>query len=373
MNRFDAATVISRWLSSVTRAQHSPTMYKHRGESSTSERSCSVSPRRRGTSEASEHSEISTRSMAGSSASEGSPLLATRNGIGIARGPCSSVVCSRHSFDTGSRKESGASENSLPFDGMNVASRGSSVASHNSFNDVSFQHRGADSRHGLRSASLPSTHSHLTEESFSGFLERLSSEESQNDGTEQIVPQPRLPIHPCRDCQHCAQKLSAQDTGKVKVRLSVEETAKDTHVKSRDAELELTSTPVQVSSGDIKKDSFDPSTEEESLPTEETYVTDDNSALPMSSLIPELSSRLSLSWRRVAVDLGFRRSELECFEQASLLRVQATHMLHSWLSKNKCTLGCERCQGVILERLGEAFENAQRADLKDFLQHFRAV
>lgn len=373
-SRFDAATVISRWLSGVTRARQAQTMYKTRGESSTFERSCSVGSRRRGISEASEHSEIPTRSMAGSSASEGSPLLATKNGMDIARGPCSCVVCSRHSFDTGSRKESGASENSLPFDGINGApSRSSSVGSRGSFSNVSFQYGVMDSRHGFRSASLPSAHSLPTEESLSGSLERLSCEESQNDGTEQIVPQPRLPIHPCRYCQHCAQKLSVQDTGEVKVRLSVEETAKDTHVKSRDAELELTSTPVQVSSGDVKKDSFDPSTEKESVPTAETYVTDDNSAIPMSSLIPELSERLSLSWRPVAVDLGFRRSDLGCFEQASLLRVQASHMLHWWLSKNTCTLGCQRCQVVILERLGEAFENAHRADLKDFLQNSRAV
>ncbi|KAL9964407.1 hypothetical protein ACROYT_G028047 [Oculina patagonica] len=372
INRFDAATVISRWLSSVNKAQQTPPMYKTRGESSASERSCSVSSRRRGTSGASEHSEIRTRSMRGSSASDGSPLLPTRSSIGSGRGPCS-CVCSRHSFDTSSRKESGASENSLPFDSMNGAhSRGASIASGGSFNGTTSQQRVIDLRHGFRSASSSSACSHPTEECYYGSEERLSCEESQINGTEQIVPQPRLLIHPCRNCQHCAQKLPVEDTGDDRVRLSVEETSKDTHAKSRDAELELISTPVQVSNSDIKKDVSNQSTEE-SLPTAETCVTDDNSTLPMRSLIPELSSRLSLSWRPVAVDLGFRRSELGCFEQPSLLRMQASHMLHSWLSKNKCTLGCQQCQGVLLEILGEAFENAHRADLKDFLQHSRAV
>lgn len=334
-------------------------MHRTRGESSASERSCSVGSRRRDSSGASEHSEARTRSMGGSSASEGSPLLATRNSAYSGRGPCS-CVCSRHSFETGSRKESGASENSLPFDGVYGPQ---SSASRGSLNGTASQQRDIDLRQVFRSASAFSAYSHPTEESYFGSEERLSCEESQSNGTEQIVPQPRLYIHPCRNCQHCASKLPVQeDSGDVPVRVSVEETSKDTHAKRRDEELEFLSTPVQVSNSDIKKDVSSQSTEE-SLP----------STLPMTSLIPELSSRLSLSWRPVAVDLGFRSSELGYFEQPSLLRVQASHMLYSWLSKNKCTLECEHCQLVILERLGEAFENAHRADLKDFLQHSRAV
>lgn len=369
INRFDAATVISRWLSSVEKDQQNPTMYKTRGESSASERSCSFSSRTRGTSGASEHSHVRTRSMGGSSASEESPLLATRHGlISHGSGPCS-CACSRHSFDTGTTKESGASEHSLPYDGINGApSRGACDASRGSFTDVAYQQWNIDLRHGCRSTSSTSAYSHPSQESYSGSVERLSCEESQINPTEQIVPQPHLRIHPCRNCEYCGPKLPLEDTGDNKVRVSVEETSKDTHAQRGDAELSMISSPVQVFKSDIKEDVSNQSTEE-LLPTMETGVTDERTALPVSSLIPELSSRLSLSWRPVAVDLGFRSSELGCFEQASLLRVQACHMLHSWLSKNKCTLECEHCQGVILERLGEAFENAHRADLKDFLRH----
>jgi len=161
-----------------------------------------------------------------------------------------------------------------------------------------------------------------------------------------------------------------EETGDKKVCVSVEETSKDTHAQTRDADLSVISSPVQVSKSDIKEDVSSQSTDE-LFPTMETGVTDDRKSLPVSSFLPELSSRLSLSWRPVAFDLGFRSSELGCFEQASLLRVQASDMLHSWLSKNKCTLECEYCQRVILERLEDAFENAHRSDLKDFLRHSR--
>ena len=372
INRFDAATVIGKWLSSVDRIQQNLTMHKTRGESSASESSasessCSFSSRSRGASGPSEHS----RSMGGSSASEGSPLLATRHSSSHGRGPCS-CACSRHSFDTGTRKESGASEHSLPHEDITGAtSRGAYDVSHGSFPDVGSQHWNIDLRHGWRSASSTSAHSHATEESYAGSGERFSCEESQViQPTEQIVPQPRLRIHPCSDCEYCGPKLSVEETGDKKVCVSVEETSKDTHAQTRDADLSVISSPVQVSKSDIKEDVSSQSTDE-LFPTMETGVTDDRKSLPVSSFLPELSSRLSLSWRPVAFDLGFRSSELGCFEQASLLRVQASDMLHSWLSKNKCTLECEYCQRVILERLEDAFENAHRSDLKDFLRHSR--
>ena len=351
INRFDAATVIGRWLSGVDKIQHNLTMYKPRGESSASERSCSFSSLTRGTSRASEHSDERTRSMRGSSASEGSPLLATR-----------------HSFDTGFTKESGVPEHRLPFEGISGAQpRGACDASHGSFPAVASKHWNIDLRHGCRSASSTSAYSYPTEESYSGSIDILSCEESQLDPTEQIVPQPRLRIHPCSNCEYCGPKMSVEETGDKKVRVSVEETS-----KVRDAELTVISSSVQVSKGDIKEEVSSQSTEE-LVPTMETGVKDDKTSLPVSGLIPELSSRLSLSWRPVAVDLGFRGSEVESFEQASLLRVQASQMLHSWLSKNKCTLECEHCQRVILERLEDALENAYRPDLKDFLHHSRKV
>ncbi|KAJ7369340.1 hypothetical protein OS493_039707 [Desmophyllum pertusum] len=185
INRFDAATVISRWLSSVQcMAQQAPTMYKTRGESSASERSSSLSSRRRWTSGASEHSEVPTRSMGGSNASEGSPLLGTQHSTSSGRGPCScAAACPRHSFDTcSSRKESGASENSLPFDGMDEPqSRATRVASCGHVSDIVSEQRSIDPRHGFRSASSASSHSHPTEESYYGSQERLSCEESQLD------------------------------------------------------------------------------------------------------------------------------------------------------------------------------------------------
>lgn len=345
INRFDAATVIGRWLSGVDKIQHNLTMYKPRGESSASERSCSFSSLTRGTSRASEHSDERTRSMGGSSASEGSPLLGTL-----------------HSFDTGSTKESGVPEHSLPFEGISRAQpRGAC------FPGVASKHWNIDLRHGCRSASSTSAYSYPTEECYSGSTESLSCEESQLDPTEQIVPQPRLRIHPCSNCEYCGPKISVEETGDKKERVSVEETS-----KVGDAKLTVISSSVQVSKDDIKEEVSSQSTEE-SVPTMETGVKDDKTSLPVSGLIPELSSRLSLSWRPVAVDLGFRGSEVESFEQASLLRVQASQMLHSWLSKNKCTLECEHCQMVILERLEDALENACRPDLKDFLHHSRKV
>ena len=370
INRFDAATVIGKWLSTVDRIQQNQTKYKTRGESSASERSCSYSSRTREGSGPSEHSDVPIRRMGTGSVSEGSPLLATRHRSSHGSGP-GSFTCSRHSFDSASRTESGASEHSLPFEGLNeVHSRGACVASHGSFAGVVSQPWNIDSRHGCRSASSTSSSSYPTEESYAGSVDRLSCEESQMAPTEQIVPQSRLHIHPCRNCDYCGPELSVEETGDKKVRVSVEETSKDTHAQRRDADLSVISSPVQVSNSDIKEGVARQSTEE-MFPTMETGDTDNRAPLPVSSLIPELSSRLSLSWRPVAVDLGFRRSEFGCFEQASLLRVQASHMLHSWFSENKCTFECEHCQRIILERLEDAFENAHRSDLKDFLRHSR--
>ena len=125
------------------------------------------------------------------------------------------------------------------------------------------------------------------------------------------------------------------------------------------------SNPIQISHGGVKEESC----KEEMFSIAETGEPDLKSSFPLSSMLPELSSRLSLSWRPVAIDLGFRSHDLECFEEGSLLRVQASRMLHCWLSKNICTLECKHCEEVILEKLGETFENVHRADLKDFLEH----
>ena len=367
INQFQAATVIGKWLLSVDEKQQNPTMHQPRGESSASERSYSFSSRTRGASGPFEHA----RSMGGSSASEGSPLLPTRHSSSHGREPCSCAY-SRHSFDRDTRKERGASEHSLPFEDDNGGqSRGAYGAPHGSFPGVS-QHWHIDLRRGCRSASSTSAHSHPTEESYAGSEESLalSCEETRIiQPTEQIVPQPRHRIHPCSNCKSCGPKLSVEETGDKKVRIGVEETSKDTHAQTRDADLSVSSSPVQESKSDSDIEDFSSQSTDESFPTMETGVTDNKTSLPLSILLPELSSRLSLSWRPVAVDLGFRSSELGCFEQASLLRVQASHMLNSWLSKNECALGCEHCQSFILERLQDAFENAHRSDLKDFLQH----
>ena len=374
INRFDAATVIGQWLSSVDRGQQNLTKYNTRGESSASERSCSFSSRTRGASRPSEHSDIRISRMGTSSGSEGSPLLVTRHAHTSSHGsaPCSRT-CSLHSLGTDTRKESGASEHSLPFEGINgVHSRGASDASRGSFPGGVSQQWSVDLRHRCRSTSSTSSYSHPTEESSAGSVERLSCEESQMAPAEQIVPQPRLRIHSCSSCEYCGPKLPVEENGDKKVRVSVEETSKDTHAQKRDADLSVISSPVQVSRSDIEED-VSPQSTEEIFPTMETGGTDNRTSFSVSSLIPELSSRLSLSWKPVADDLGFSSSEFGCFLQASLLRVQASHMLHFWFSKNTCTFECEHCQRVILERLEDAFENAHRSDLKEFLRHSRKV
>lgn len=348
INRFDAANVVSRWLSSVHLADQALEMHKTRGESSSS-----VSSRRRGTSGASEHCEMRTRSNGGSNLSEGSSPLGSRYSLNSAREPCT-CACPRHRFDS--------SEHSLPF------SRDARASSYDSASHVASGpvQRLVNSEHKTRSSSLPSEHSCPTEESYCGSLtERLSCEESQINSTEQIVPQPRLFVDPCRNCEHCAPKLPVQETKGPKSRHSVQEMSNDRHTNRRDADLDFMSSPFQIAHNGVDEDF----SKEESFATAETGEPDVKSRFPPSSMVPELSSRLSVSWRPVAFDLGFRRSQLGRFEESSLLRVQANQMLNFWLSNNSCSLGCRHCEEVILERLGEAFENAHRADLKDFLDN----
>ena len=318
-----------------------------------SERSSSLGSRRRGTSEASEHCDVRTRSTEGSNASEGSPQLGSRQNPSGSRGPYS-FACPRHSLES--------SERCYLFGKDRFFSRDARASSHGSLPDVVSRQvqRLISSELKPRSSSSPSEHSCPTETSYcASSLERLSCEESQNGSTEQIVTQPRsrILLDQCRSCQHCAPRLPLQETEGPKPCKSIQETS---HAK-----LGSMSSPIQISQGGVEEES----SKEEMLSIAETGEPDVKSSFPLSSLLPELSSRLSLSWRHVAIDLGFRSHDLGCFEEDSLLHVQASRMLHCWLSKNICSLGCKHCEEVILERLGEAFENAHRADLKDFLEH----
>lgn len=327
INRFDAATIVGRWLCSINTVDQELEMHRIRGESgSLSERSSSFNSRRRGTSEA----------------SEGSPLLELR----CSRRPCM-CDCPRHSYDS--------SEHS-PFFGRGlVFPGGARASSHGTIPDVvahGHARRLLSSELKGRSASEPSEHSCPTEESLCLSLDRLSREESQSGSTEQIVPQPRSRrlLETCSSCQLCAPKLPLQETEGPKAANSVQETTSDSCTSGTSGVKEELS-------------------KEESLPTAETSEPDTKSSVPLSSLLPELSSRMGLSWKPVAFNLGFRASELCRFEETSLLRVQASQMLQYWLDSNRCTLRCEHCEKVILENLAEAFENARRVDLKDFLEH----
>ena len=325
INRFDAATIVGRWLSSINTADQELAMHRIRSESgSLSERSSSINSRKRGTSEA----------------SEGSPLLE----LSRSRRPCI-CDCSRHSYDS--------SEHSPFFGRSLVFPRGARALSHSSIPDVlahTHARRLLSSELKGRSASESSEHSCSTEESLCLSLDRLSCEESQNGSSEQIVPQPcsRRLLDPCRSCQLCAPKLPLQETEGPKAANSVQETTSDS----------CTSGACGV------EEEF---SKEESLPTAETSEPDTRSSVPLSSLLPELSSRMGLSWMSVAFNLGFRASEFCRFEETSLLRVQASQMLQYWLDNNRCILQCEHCEKVIMQKLGEAFEDARRADLKDFL------
>ena len=335
-------------------------LQRTRGESSFSERSCSVCSRRRGTSEASENCEIRAGSTGRSNASEGSSVVGSRQSFDSSRGPCS-CPCPRHSFDS--------SEHCLMFGKDRFFSRGTRASSHGSVPDVASGHvqRLLTSEQKIRSSSLPSEHSYPTEEPFCESLDRLSCEETQNGSTDQLVPQPRgFLFDPCGNCHFCAPKLPQQETKGPKPCNSVQDTSNDLNKESRDAVLRSVSSPIQIANIAVQEAFF----KEESLSVPETGEPDlKSSQRSLSSLVPELSSRLSVSWRPVAFDLGFSSSELGPFEEANLFRVQASQMLDCWLSKNSCSLECKHCQEVILQRLGEAFENARRADLKDFLEH----
>ena len=182
-------------------------------------------------------------------------------------------------------------------------------------------------------------------------------------------PQSRCFLDACRNCDHCAQKLPLQETEIPKPceQYPTPDTTQFAQcTNSGGTEPELLSSPMQVSNSD---DNPQQTSKEEQLSVDETGEPDMKSSFPLTNLVDDLSSRLSLSWRLVALDLGFRNSDLGRFEESSLLRVQASMMLENWLTINRCTLDCKQCEQAIKEKLAEAFENAHRADLNDFLMH----
>lgn len=360
-NQFQAATIVSQWLANVHSAQDINALDRTRGESSASERSYSIGSRSRWTSGASEHSEVRTRSTEGSSASEGSPSLVNKTSVNEIRNPLPRAS-PQQSFDSPDRKESGASENSLLFDVEKVRSSSGFSSSGGSFT-------GGNLRPRFESASSASGLSYPTEESFWVSHERLSREVSQTSSTEQVVPEPRLVAHPCSNCKYCETKLPAQDNEGTEPPLSIEETSQDTgaNAQRKDSDRDALPSPIQVSDGVSEEEA----SEKESIPTCETAGEPElgESFPSIRQLIPQLSTRLSVNWRPVAVDLGVRGCDLRRLEDSSLLRVQASGMLKLWLDNNKCSFKCADCQNMISKRLAEAFENAHRADLMDFLQH----
>ena len=228
------------------------------------------------------------------------------------------------------------------------------------------------------STSLPSEHSCQTGlASCCMPLEALSCEEYQRSLSDQLVLQPRSRrlFDPCQGCQHCASILPQQETRGPKSCNS----EKELPASATDADDDSVSVSVQVSSAahdesvsvQVSSAADDESSKDLSLSTAETGEPHEKASFPFRSELTELSSRLSLSWRPVARELGFGTTELCQFEETSLLRVQASRMLEDWLSKSRCRLGCKNCEESILEALGEAFENAHREDLKDFLEHSR--
>ena len=178
-----------------------------------------------------------------------------------------------------------------------------------------------------------------------------------------------LVAHPCSNCKYCETKPPAQDNEGTEPPLSIEETSQDTgaNAQRKDSDRDALPSPIQVSDGVSEEEA----TEKESIPTCETAGEPElgESFPSIRQLIPELSRRLSVNWRPVAVDLGVRGCDLRRLEDSSLLRVQASGMLKLWLDNNKCSFKCADCQNMISKRLAEAFENAHRADLMDFLQH----
>ncbi|XP_068685226.1 death-associated protein kinase dapk-1-like isoform X1 [Montipora foliosa] len=208
-------------------------------------------------------------------------------------------------------------------------------------------------------------------------LAALSREEYQRSLSDQLVLQPRSRrlFDPCQGCQHCVSILPQQETRGPKSCNG----EKESPASATDAVDDLVSVSVQVSSAandesvsvQVSSADDDESRKDLSLSTAETGEPHEKASFPFKSELTELSSRLSLSWRPVARELGFGTTELCQFEETSLLRVQASRMLEDWLSKSRCRLGCKNCEESILEALAEAFENAHRADLKDFVEHSR--
>lgn len=355
MNQNQAADVVGRWLRNMEISDQDTSGYKTRGESSASEGSPFVRSRRRGTSEASENCEVCSRSRGGSNASEGSSdLMGSENSVNSAR------EIPQRKFD---------SSRQFPFGVYRDLPRTARASSYGS----ATLRQPFTSR--VRTTSTPSEHScaHSADESYySGSLDRLSCEESQRGSTEQIVPEPqsRCLLNACRNCDQCAQKLSQQETGIPKPceqNPSIDAMQFAQCTNSGGTEPEFLSSPMQVSNGD---DNPEQTSKEEQLSVDETGEPDMKSSFSLRNLVADLSSRLSLSWTLVAFDLGFRNSDLRRFEESSsLLRIQASMMLENWLTNNRCTLDCKQCEQEIKERLAEAFENAHRADLKDFLMH----
>ena len=354
MNQYQAVDVVGRWLRNMEISEQDTSGYRTRGESSASEGSPFVRSRRRGTSEASENWDVFSRIRGGSNASEGSSgSMGSENSVNSAR------EIPQHRFDS-SRQGSFGVYRDLPRTAR-AASYGSATLRQ------PFTSR-------VRTRSAPSEHSYARsaeESSYSGSVERLSCEESQRGSTEQIVPEPqsRCFLDACRNCDHCAQKLPLQETEIPKPcgQYPTPDTMQFAQcTNSGGTEPELLSSPMQVSNSD---DNQEQTSQEEQLSVDETGEPDMKSSFPLRNLVADLSSRLSLSWRPVALDLGFRNSDLGRFEESSLLRIQASMMLENWLTSNRCTLDCKQCERAIKERLAEAFENAHRADLKDFLMH----
>ena len=326
MNQVDAAAIVGRWLFSV---DQDLAMRITRSECGLSERRTSLSSRRYRSTEASEHHD--------SCAFEGSSPPGSQPSTSGLRGPC---PCPRHRSDS--------SDHFGYFDFPRVAGAGSDGDSVN----VSCRHMQRRICHEskLANTSMP--------------LEALSCEEYQRSLSDQLVLQPRSwrLFDPCQGCQHCASILPQQETRGPKSCNS----EKESPASATDADDDSVSVSVQVSSA-----ADDESSKDLSLSTAETGEPHEKASFPFRSELTELSSRLSLSWRPVARELGFGTTELCQFEETSLLRVQASRMLEDWLSKSRCRLGCKNCEESILEALGEAFENAHRADLKDFVEHSR--
>ena len=352
MKRFDASTIINEWLSEVSMHHDKFDSHRMREESVSSEWNCSLQGKIWTSTGPSEHSELEGRARRTTSPFERSPPFQLSNKTRAVTVPMDLQREQTYGIASGwdrSYQEScsgqcGPSEHS----------------------DVT-----PDRELGFNRLRFSSKHSFPTEDSSShcGSVGKLSFEETQRHSTTQMVPYPRVRIDFCSGCKSCQVKLSLQETEAPKVRSGTEETSHDSHHEgNKSADLDLGAVPVQVSHSDSKEERG----EEVPLSKAETGGRSDLTVRTgfMTQLIPDLSSKLGLSWKPVALDLGFQSSDLETFEDTGLLRIQANQMLDAWLVENSCLLDCERCGEVLLERLQESLENAGRADLKDFLQHY---